>query len=52
MKGNNHDGMDGEAEWLSKALDLGRVVDKSLEEHEEHEEHCDKAIAEWISMTM
>ena len=46
MKGDSdYDGMGGEVEWPSMALDLGRSVENSLEESEERHQ----AVAEWIS---
>ncbi|KAF9048271.1 hypothetical protein BDZ89DRAFT_1057850 [Hymenopellis radicata] len=49
MKGDSDDdGTDSEADWPSKALDLGRDVENSLEEREERH----RAVAKWISKTM
>ena len=49
MEGDSDDdGTDSELEWPSKSLDLGRVVENSLEEREE----CHRAVATWISTTM
>ena len=49
MEGDSDDdGTDSEAEWPSLGLDLGRVVENSLEEHEERH----RAVATWISTTM
>ena len=46
MEGDsNDDGTDSEAEWPSKGLDLGRVVENSSKEREE----CHRAVATWIS---
>jgi len=46
MEGDSDDdGTDSEAEWPSKGLDLGRVVENSLEEREER----NRAVATWIS---
>ena len=46
MEGDSDDdGTDSEAEWPSKGLDLGRVVENSLEEREERHQ----AVATWIS---
>ncbi|KAF8886883.1 hypothetical protein CPB84DRAFT_1749862 [Gymnopilus junonius] len=46
MEGDSDDDcMDSEAEWPSKSLDLGRVVENSSEEREEHH----RAVAAWIS---
>ncbi|KAF8888723.1 hypothetical protein CPB84DRAFT_1684086 [Gymnopilus junonius] len=48
MEGDSDDdGTDSEAEWPSKCLDLGRVVENSLEEREERH----RAVATWISTT-
>jgi len=49
MEGDSDDdGTDSEAEWPSLGLDLGRVVENSLEEREERH----RAVAAWISTTM
>jgi len=46
MEGDSDDdGTDSELEWPSKAFDLGRVVENSLEEREERH----RAVAAWIS---
>ena len=46
MEGDSDDeGTDSEAEWPSKALDLGRDTNCSLEENEERRQ----AIVNWIS---
>ncbi|KAJ7208050.1 hypothetical protein GGX14DRAFT_455339 [Mycena pura] len=48
MEGDSDDdSTDSEVEWPSKALDLARVVENSLEEREERR----RAVAEWISGT-
>ncbi|KAF9048270.1 hypothetical protein BDZ89DRAFT_1057849 [Hymenopellis radicata] len=49
MEGDSDDdGTDSEADWPSKALDLGRDVENSLEEREERH----RAVAKWISKTV
>ncbi len=49
MEGDSDDdGTDSEADWPSKALDLGRDVENSKEEGEERH----RAVAEWISKTV
>ncbi|KDR67644.1 hypothetical protein GALMADRAFT_161443 [Galerina marginata CBS 339.88] len=49
MEGDSEDdGTDSEAEWPSKGLDLGRVVENSLEESTERR----RAVATWISTTL
>ena len=49
MEGDSDDdGTDSEAGWPSMGLDLGRVVENSLEEREE----CHRAVVTWISTTM
>ena len=46
MEGDSDDdGTDSELEWPSKALDLGRVVENSLEGREERH----RAVATWKS---
>ena len=46
MEGDSDDnGTDSEAEWPSLGLDLGRVVENSLEEREERH----RVVAMWIS---
>ena len=44
---HDDDGADSEAEWPSLGLDLGRVVENSLEERKERH----RAVATWISTT-
>ena len=46
--GSDDDGTDSEAEWPSLGLDLGRVVENSLEECEERH----RAVATWTSTTV
>ncbi|KDR79493.1 hypothetical protein GALMADRAFT_137314 [Galerina marginata CBS 339.88] len=49
MKGDSdYEGTDSEAEWPSKVLDLGRVVENDLEEREERHQ----AVESWISKTV
>jgi hypothetical protein len=49
MEGDSDDdGTDSEAEWPSLGLDLGRVVENSLEEREERL----RAVATWISTSV
>ena len=49
MEGDSDDdGTDSEAEWPSLALDLGRVMENSLEEREERH----RVVETWISTTV